>query len=418
MFVQVPRGTKDILPQEVSAWQEIERKSKYIFSLYNYLEIRTPIFENIVLFKRSLGDTTEIVKKQMFVFKQGADQFVLRPEVTASIARAYLENNLGFGVKLRKLFYIGPMFRAERPQKGRLRQFHHIGVEAIGSFSPNLDIEIIELSNCLLKALGISNYKFLINSLGCRKDKTKFGHLLKESLSKHKKSLCKDCQIRLSKNIFRVLDCKNEQCRQITSSLKFGHSYLCSNCKVNFDTVLEGLNRFNINYELREQLVRGLDYYSGVVFEVTHPALGAQDALGAGGRYDYLFKELVNKEIGAVGFAFGQERLMLVSSKESPSEQLQVYIITLGQEAANRGLELSRQVRMAGISCDFDYSDGSLKSKLKEANKISAEFVIIIGDDEITKGKAIFRFMKENKQEEVEFLNIVNFTKTLTKTTK
>ena len=154
------------------------------------------------------------------------------------------------------------------------------------------------------------------------------------------------------------------------------------------------------------------------MFEVTHPALGAQDALGAGGRYDYLFKELVNKEIGAVGFAFGQERLMLVSSKESPSEQLQVYIITLGQEAANRGLELSRQVRMAGISCDFDYSDGSLKSKLKEANKISAEFVIIIGDDEITKGKAIFRFMKENKQEEVEFLNIVNFTKTLTKTTK
>ena len=234
MFVQVPRGTKDILPQEVSAWQEIERKSKYIFSLYNYLEIRTPIFENIVLFKRSLGDTTEIVKKQMFVFKQGADQFVLRPEVTASIARAYLENNLGFGVKLRKLFYIGPMFRAERPQKGRLRQFHHIGVEAIGSFSPNLDIEIIELSNCLLKALGISNYKFLINSLGCRKDKTKFGHLLKESLSKHKKSLCKDCQIRLSKNIFRVLDCKNEQCRQITSSLKFGHSYLCDNCKTHF----------------------------------------------------------------------------------------------------------------------------------------------------------------------------------------
>ncbi len=414
MFVQVPRGTKDILPQEIRSWQDIERKSRDLFSVYNYQEIRTPIFENLALFKRSLGDTTEIVKKQMFVFKQGKDQFALRPEVTASIARAYLENNLDFGVKLRKLFYIGPMFRAERPQKGRLRQFHHIGVEAIGSSNPSLDIEVIELADSLLKVLGISNYKFQINSLGCHKDKENFGVLLKKSLSRHKKELCLDCQIRFSKNIFRVLDCKNEKCKKVVDTLDFGSDHLCRSCREQFELVLEGLNNFAINYEIKKQLVRGLDYYSGVVFEVTHPALGSQDALGAGGRYDYLFKELADKEIGAVGFAFGQERLMLASPKEEIPERLQTYIIPLGQEAAKKGLEFSRSIRKAGISCDFDYSDGSLKSKLKEANKLGAEFVVIIGEDEIGKGRAILKYMRQNKQEEVEFNKIVDYIKTLT----
>ncbi|MFC1709615.1 histidine--tRNA ligase [Candidatus Omnitrophota bacterium] len=413
MLVQVPRGTKDILPQEISAWQEVERKSRHTFSLYNYQEIRTPIFENIALFKRSLGDTTEIVKKQMFMFKQGKDQLVLRPEVTASIARAYLENNLGFGVKLRKLFYIGPMFRAERPQKGRLRQFHHIGVEAIGSFSPNLDIEIIELADHLLRALGISDYKFLINSLGCHGDKAKFAELIRDSLSKHKGKLCKDCQLRISKNIFRVLDCKNEQCKKVVNALRFGHKYLCDKCQADFNLVLEGLKKLSINFELKEHLVRGLDYYSGVVFEVTHPALGAQDALGAGGRYDYLFKELANKEIGAAGFAFGQERLMLACPNEVSAEKLNIYIVTLGEEATSKGLELAKNIRGAGISCDFDYSEGSLKSKLKEANRLGVAFVVIIGGNELDKGKAILKHMKENRQEEIEFGSLINHIKFL-----
>lgn len=415
MFAQVPRGTKDILPQEISAWQNMERKSKQILYLYNYQEIRTPIFENIALFKRSLGDTTEIVKKQMFVFKQGKDQLVLRPEATASIARAYLENNLGFGVKLKKLFYIGPMFRAERPQKGRLRQFHHIGVEAIGSFSPNLDIEIIELADQLLGALGICDYKFTVNSLGCHNDKAKFAKLLKDSLSKKKAKLCKECQFRISQNVFRVLDCKNEQCKEVTSSLNLGHNYLCDNCQKDFDLVLEGLRQFDINYEVKEQLVRGLDYYSGVVFEVTHPELGAQDALGAGGRYDYLFKELANKEVGAAGFAFGQERLMLASPKLDLPKNLQTYIVTLGQEASKKGMGICREIRRADVSCDFDFSEGSLKSKLKEANRLEAEYVIIIGEDEIKKGSAVLKYMKQNKQEEVKFVDVANSIKSLIK---
>jgi histidyl-tRNA synthetase len=413
MLVQVPRGTKDILPQEISNWQEIERKSRDVFSLYNYHEIRTPVFENISLFKRSLGNETEIVQKQMFVFKQGSEQFVLRPEMTASIARSYIENNLGFGVKTRKFYYIGPMFRAERPQKGRLRQFHHIGVEAIGSCSPYLDIEIIQLADHLLKTLGVSNYKFIVNSLGCHNDKLKLADLLKESLSKHKGKLCNDCKKRFSRNIFRVLDCKNEECIKIVKSLEFKDAYLCDSCKNNFEIVLSGIRKLNINHELRQYLVRGLDYYSGTVFEVSHPELGAQDALGAGGRYDYLFKELDNKEIGAVGFAFGQERIMLASAQKASIGQPQVYIITLGQKATELGFELSKEIRANGVSCDFDYSDSSLKSKLKEANKLGVRFVFIIGDDEIAKGKIVLKFMQENKQEEVGFDNIVNYTKSL-----
>ncbi|MDD5005862.1 MAG: histidine--tRNA ligase [Candidatus Omnitrophica bacterium] len=415
MLLQVPRGTKDILPEETPVWQEVESKARRIFSLYNYAEIRTPVFENVTLFKRALGDVTDIVQKQMFVFKQGDDHFVLRPEATASIARAYLENNLGFGVKLRKLFYIGPMFRAERPQKGRLRQFHHIGVEAIGLTNPNLDIEVIELADKLLREFGISNYKFVINSLGCVKDKAKFADLLKQALAKHKKVLCKDCQKRITKNVFRVLDCKNEKCKEITHSLKIGQSYLCGDCKSHFDKVLKGLDKFGIKYEVKEQLVRGLDYYSGVVFEVVHPDLGAQDALGAGGRYDYLFKELANKEIGAVGFAFGEERLMLALPKKESSKKLNVYVMSLGDKAADKSLELVKNLRSAGVSCDFDYSDGSLKSKLNEANKLGARFAIIIGDDEINKGKLVVKFMQEGKQEEVEFVNAVGFIKNILK---
>lgn len=373
MLLQVPRGTKDILPQETPVWQEVEYKARRIFSLYNYQEIRTPIIENISLFKRALGDTTDIVQKQMFVFKQGSDQLVLRPEATASIARAYLENNLGFGAKLRKLFYIGPMFRAERPQKGRLRQFNHIGVEAIGLTNPNLDIEVIELADRLLREFGIANYTFMVNSLGCAQDKARFAALLKDALAKHKKELCTDCQKRIARNIFRVLDCKNEKCKEIARSLKIGQSYLCGNCKAHFDKVLDGLEKFGIYYEVKEQLVRGLDYYSGVVFEVVHPDLGAQDALGAGGRYDYLFKELAGKEIGAVGFALGQERLMLAIPKKTEVKNPDVYLITLGDKATDKGLELLRDLRSAGISSDFDYSDGSLKSKLNEANKLDVK---------------------------------------------
>lgn len=407
MEFQVPRGTKDILPQEVYYWQEVEEKSRQIFSRYNFSEIRTPIFENIDLFQRSLGATTEIVQKQMFSFKQGDDHFVLRPEGTASNARAYIEHSLGFGQRLQKLYYIGPMFRAERPQKGRLRQFHHIGAEAIGSSNPYLDIEIMELADSLLGAFGVSNYTFLVNSLGCKDDKAKLSDWLKMRLTPHKKELCDDCQERLGRNVFRVLDCKKEPCRKIIDGIGLTQSHLCSSCKASFDTVLSGIKDCSINYKVSAKLVRGLDYYSGIVFEIVHPDLGAQDALGAGGRYNYLFEELLGKQIGAVGFALGVERLMLVLPEHQKKEQLHVYIIALGEAAAQKTVLLAKEIRKAGFRCDVDYSQTSLKSKLKEANKIEARFALIIGDDELKADVVTLRSMHESTEEKIAFSEMV-----------
>ena len=401
MPYQAPRGTKDILPNEVFFWQEIEKAGRKLFSLYHYNEIRTPIIEDVALFKRSLGDSAEIVQKQMFTIEKGDDVLVLRPEATASIARAYLEHNLGHNLKINKLFYIGPMFRAERPQKGRLRQFHHIGVEAIGSASHLFDIEVIELMDQLLKNIGICDHTILINSLGCTSDKDNFSQLLKKKLSKQKDSLCQDCQDRISRNIFRVLDCKKESCRKIVSSLNLDNSYLCQDCNKHFDGVINGLKQVGINFKIDKRLVRGLDYYSRTVFEVIHPDLGAQDALGAGGRYDYLFKELTGKEIGGVGFAIGMERVLLVKKNQTSKPKLDVYIITLGEKATSKGLEVLRLLRKEGIESDMDFTESSLKSKLNEANKIGARFSIIIGDNELNKDVVVLRDMNQASQKEI-----------------
>jgi len=409
MPYQAPRGTKDILPNETSLWQSVERAARGLFSIYNYKEIRTPIIEDVSLFKRSLGNTADIVNKQMFTIKKGSDVLVLRPEATASIARAYLEHSLGYNLKLNKLFYIGPMFRAERPQRGRLRQFHHIGAEAIGSSSPFLDIEIIDLVDNLLKKIPIKDHTILINSLGCSSDRKKFALLLQKKLSKNKKLLCNDCKDRLSRNVFRVLDCKKESCREIMNSLGLDHSYLCGECKQHFDIVVEGLKQSRLNFKIEKMLVRGLDYYSRTVFEITHPGLGAQDALGAGGRYDQLFKELANKEIGGVGFAIGVERVLLVKEKNEVKPKFDCCIVTLGEKASFKGLELLRMLRESGIECDLGFSEGSLKSKLNEANKIGTRFSIIIGDNELKKEEAIVKNMEEGKQEEVHFSKIVDY---------
>lgn len=409
MNLQAPRGTKDILPGESCIWQEIEANARCVLSIYNYSEIRTPVFESLTLFKRSLGEETDIVQKQMFVFSQGDDQLVLRPEATASIARAYLEHNLGHGVKLRKLFYVGPMFRAERPQKGRLRQFHHIGVEAIGSTEPYLDVEILEVAQHLLKEWGISGHTFLINSLGCEKDKAALAGMLHERLSPHKKNLCLTCQERFSRNIFRVLDCKKEECKKIRGSIKFSHDYLCGSCRVSFDKILKGIEALKIPYRLEFQLVRGLDYYSGMVFEITHPNLGSQDAVGAGGRYDLLFKQLANKELGAIGFAFGIERIILAKQVSTCAQTLPAYCISIGEAGMNQSRLIARQLRDKAIRCDVDFSDSSLKSKLNEANRLGVEYVIIIGDTEIAQQRAVVRSMKDSKQEEVIFVQVSDY---------
>ncbi len=385
--------------------------------MYAYEEIRTPVFEEAKLFSRSLGDLTDIVQKQMFQIKKESDTFVLRPEATASIIRSYVEHTLYNFSNVSKFYYIGPMFRAERPQKGRLRQFHHIGCEAIGSYSPYLDAETILLAQEILSEAGIFDSEITVNTLGCLEDKKKFALNLREKLLPHKKSFCEDCQVRMSKNVFRVLDCKNKECKERILALNIGNNHVCDDCKNHFNAVCEALNIFGVDYKVNPLLVRGLDYYTRTVFEITHSKLGAQDALGAGGRYDHLVEELGGPARGAVGFALGVERMILAKGLEPEKEglirPLDCYVIALGENALKKSMMLVRDFRKSLVTADLDYLQGSLKAALRRADKKAALFCLIIGDNELAKGTAILKNMKQSTQEEVELTRIVEKIKNL-----
>ena len=401
---------KDLLPAEAYLWQEAEDKAKAAFNLYGYKPIRTPLLEEEGLFNRSLGNETEIVKKQMFVIRHSEDSYVLRPEATAGVVRAYIENNLDKTDSFVKLYYIGPMFRAERPQKGRLRQFHHIGAEALGSNSPYLDSEIISLIKYILDALGISGYELKLNSLGCPEDKQKLSRMLQDRLKDETEKLCPDCKERLNRNVFRILDCKNENCKQVVSRLSLTlEDYLCQECSEHFSAVKKNLDKLNINYTLSPHLVRGLDYYNRTVFEISHKDLGAQDALGAGGRYDNLIFELGGPKSGAVGFALGMERLLLVAAcrPHGHAGQTKVFVVTLGEEAKKEGFQLLDKLREADIASDMDYENKSLKGQMRKANDLGVKFTILIGDEELKKQSLLLKDMASGTQEEIGFDNFI-----------
>jgi histidyl-tRNA synthetase len=401
-------GAKDVLPEESLLWQELEQISRRVFRAYNYREIRTPLLEEEALFSRSLGGASEIVQKQMFIVRNQDEVYALRPEGTAGLARAYIENNLDKGAGFAKLYYIGPMFRRERPQKGRLRQFHHIGCEAIGSHQPQVDIEVIALAHQLLRNWGAQGHQIKLNSLGCPKDKQALTQGVASFFKAKLSRLCADCKIRIEKNPLRILDCKNDACREAANNLSLGQGRLCPECNEHFSRVREGLTALGIDYEIYPALVRGLDYYTRTVFEISHPGLGSQDALGAGGRYDNLIKELGGPDLGAVGFAFGVERLLLVTSHKSQvtSREL-VYLIALGEQAKKEGLKLLGQMRQAGICCDTDYENKSLKGALRKANDLAAKAVLILGDDELKKGAVTLKDMQSGEQKEVALASIV-----------
>ena len=406
MIKRIP-GTKDILPQEVAWWQHIEKTAREIFSFYNYSEIRPPLVEEAALFDRSLGESTEIVQKQMFLIKKEHDLYALRPEGTASVVRAYLENNLDKTQGFIKLYYLGPMFRMERPQKGRLRQFHHIGAEVIGSCDPAVDVEVISLADNLLKAFSISGYRIKLNNIGCPKDKAKLAENLRKSLKEKSSSLCADCQRRLKTNVLRILDCKDEGCIKITRGLEIP-DHLCAACNDHFRKVRSGLETLKVDYLIDKYLVRGLDYYTGTVFEISHSELGAQDAIGAGGRYDGLVKELGGPDTGAIGFAFGVERLLLASaSKFQALNSRLVYLISLGEEAKSECVKLLSQLRLAGVPCDTDYENKSLKAAMRKANDAAAEYVVIMGEDELKKGTLTVKNMQSGEQKEIKSHDIV-----------
>ncbi len=415
MFKKVP-GTKDILPSECFSWQQIEQISRNIFSIYNYQEIRTPLIEDVVLFNRSLGQSTEIVQKQMFLINNKEDTYAFRPEGTASIVRAYIENNLHKTSGFMKMYYIGPMFRLERPQKGRLRQFHHIGCEVIGSVGADIDVEVISLADSLLKAYSIEGYKIKINSLGCARDKQKLSEILKQGLKDKLGQLCEDCNARFERNVLRILDCKNKSCQETAAKLNIQNSYLCEECNLHFEKVKSGLDLLKVKYEVCPFLVRGLDYYTRTVFEIKHDELGAQDAIGAGGRYDNLVKELGGPDLGAVGFAFGIERLLLIrrqKTEDRRQDENLVYVAGLGEEAKIQAMLILGQLRNSGIICDTDYESKSLKGIMRKANDIGAKYMLIIGDNELRNSTVMFKNMSTGEQKEVKQENILSELKNI-----
>ena len=418
MKYQTIKGTRDILPGESSTWQKIEAFSRNIFKKFGYREIRTPIIEETSLFVKGVGEDTDIVKKEMFSFEdRGERNITLRPEGTAPIVRAYLEHNLDKTEPFQKLYYIEPMFRAERPQAGRLRQFHQIGIEAIGSGSPALDAEVIKVMIELLNCLGIKDYRLKLNNLGCKEDKKKLSKILKEAFSESSilKRLCDDCKRRAGTNPLRLLDCKNETCK-ITIRNRFKEiEFLCADCKAHFNDVLRFLDISKLKYEIDPYIVRGLDYYTRTVFEVTHDGLGAQNAIGAGGRYDNLIHDMGGPELGACGFALGIDRVLMLYAKETiltgQDGPMAVFIATLGKNAYEKGFLLINELRNNEIACDIDFENKSLKAQMRMADKLGAKFVLIIGDDEIAKGEAMLRDMATKEQQCVKFGDVVSTIK-------
>ncbi|MCK9614883.1 MAG: histidine--tRNA ligase [Candidatus Omnitrophica bacterium] len=403
------RGTYDFSPAETYLFNQIAEKARHIFALYGYDEIILPFLEEEGVFIRSVGETTDIVEKQIFRIAKRSEtdsDIVLRPEGTAQVVRYYLEHALYKQSDFNKFSYIGAMFRGERPQKGRLRQFHHIGAEAMGSDSIFLDAEMISLSLKLLDEIGITERKLNINTLGCQADKEKFMSLLKKDLSARRNELCPDCQRRLLKNPLRILDCKQEHCKKIAVSFCLsetsGKTYLCKDCDSKFQELLKLFKSSNIDYVYNPCLVRGLDYYTNTVFEITSSSLGSQDAIGAGGRYNNLIKNLGGPDIPACGFALGVERVMLALNKSQAQIAPDVFIAVTGENLRDESFKMLQVLRAANVHCDMDYCAKSLKGQLRYAEKKGINFVLIVAEEEYSQGFVILKNMEASSQEKIK----------------
>jgi len=399
------RGMSDFNPSKSLAFEEIIEKAKGIFKVFNYKEIILPILEERDLFIKGIGQTTDIVERQMF--KVEGKNIVLRPEGTAQVVRYYLQNALYKSSDFNKFFYIGAMFRGEKPQKGRLRQFHHLGAEAIGSDSFYLDAEMIVLALAILDEVGLSNRELKINTLGCAEDKAKFSQYLKESLSSRKDKLCDDCQKRLDKNPLRVLDCKREQCRKEAIASNLEKEHLCDLCHSKFKNLLALLDDLGIKYTYSPYMVRGLDYYTDTVFEISSDKLGSQDAIGAGGRYNNLIKYLGGPDIPAIGFALGLERILLSLGEKRKEEKLDVFVAVTNQELLTLGANILGQLRGEGLSCDLDYCAKSLKAQMRSAQRKGSRVVVILGEEEVEKNILLLKDMEKSTQEKVRKEDLV-----------
>ncbi len=402
MKIKAVNGFKDILPDDALRWRMIEQTARDIFARFGMREIRTPILEKTELFARSIGEATDIVEKEMYTFVDKG--ITMRPEATASILRAFIEHGLHVKQPVHRLYTIGPMFRHERPQKGRLRQFHQMDVEVIGATEPQVDAELMAMGQMLLDTLGVT-VSLEINSLGCPACRPGFRDKLIQYLNQHKESLCPDCRRRLNVNPLRALDCKNRNCKALVQDAPSILDALCNDCSEHFSAVRQALDRFGVSYRENRFMVRGLDYYTRTTFEFITDALGAQAAVGAGGRYDGLLRQLNGPDLPGIGFALGMERLVLLMEQQENGTPLKpttdLFVAALGEKAAEHAAILIHAVRKLGLSAAMDYSGRSLKAQMKQAGRLNSRFTLIIGEDELASNQGVLRDM--NTQQQTKF---------------
>lgn len=417
MLTTKPRGTNDFLPGEVEKWQYLEGLLRELFAKYHYKEIRTPIFEHTELFLRSVGETSDIVSKEMYSFEdKGLRHVTLRPEGTAGTVRAFVENKLFSQSLPVKLYYTGPMFRYDQPQAGRYRQFHQFGCEVLGSADPLVDAEVITFAVDLFSQLGLKSLSVLINTVGCDHCRPRYQQALKDYFSQYRDQLCPTCLERLEKNPLRLLDCKEEGCKAVAAKAPTTLEYACDDCKAHFEKVCAYLQSVGIQYEVDTTLVRGLDYYTQTAFEVIMNKVGSQqNAICGGGRYNKLVSEIGGDDIPGMGFAAGMERVLLTIEEEGielPVKQdIDVYVAPLGEAAKEVCFKLVHELRQQGLIVETDYLSKSVKAQMKTADKNNARYAIIIGDDELANGTAVVRNMLESSQETIPFADIMNVIK-------
>jgi histidyl-tRNA synthetase len=407
---------RDILPDEADYWTRLEATIREIARRFNYREIRSPLVEHTELFSRGIGAATDVVNKEMYTFpdKKGRS-LTLRPEATASVVRAYVEHGMATQDPFQKLYYIGPMFRYEKPQKGRSRQFHQYGVEAIGSLDPSLDVEVISLAWSLMRDLGLGGLSLRLNSIGCAADHTQYRDALRAHFAPHIGSMCEDCQRRYDDNPLRILDCKNRICRPYIADAPGSAEHLCDECADHFERVKKLLDQLGLDYVVDPHLVRGLDYYTRTVFELVSKDLGAQDALLGGGRYDDLVKMIGGPDTPGVGFAGGMERLILVLKEREEQvmeHRIDLFLVTLGDAGRTLALDLSNGLRQHGLSVDLDYRGRAFRKQMTQANKLSARYLLVLGDDEATSKKGKLKDMDTGEETEVA-LSVEEITKAI-----
>lgn len=406
MLTNAPRGTKDILPDTVGDWNYVEGEIRELCRRFGYSEIRTPIFEHTELFQRGIGEGTDVVDKEMYTFTdRGERSITLRPENTASAVRAYLQNKLYAQSNLVKLFYIGSMFRYDRPQAGRMREFHQFGVEALGEANPAVDAEVILLAMNLLEGLGLKDLELSINSVGCPKCRSKYRTMLQDFFRDKLEDLCEDCRSRFERSPLRILDCKKDSDKPYMADAPKITECLCEECAEHFAKLKELLTSAGISFTHDSRLVRGLDYYTKTAFEIKYPPLGAQSAVAGGGRYDGLIEEMGGNPTPAVGFATGLERLLLALESQNllpeKNRSVDAYVVALGETAQAEGFKLLNSLRQQGLSAAMDFAGRSMKAQMKQANKLGAKYSVILGEDEISEGVVMLRSMEDSSQAKV-----------------